>query len=214
VLSHYEDALGGLGIVAKERANLAQSLEEALNLVEFCAGACVVRVPRLLRLRELGLELTDERQNAYSIGKHGQWVSLGHAFFAEDKDGVTVVASKHKYRPVFVAVAHKPGPGRPLVSDRPQHFDPVLLIECVGRINEQGSPIFLGFVQIPEGLHRMDAALYACFKSSTELLVDAAGLLGFSSCHKEENFRRSTAPTFANANWTDTRAFFQGTEPP
>jgi hypothetical protein len=32
----------------------------------------------------------------------------------------------------------------------------------------------------------MDATLYACFKASTEL-VDAASLLGFSSCHKEED---------------------------
>jgi hypothetical protein len=70
------------------------------------------------------------------------------------------------------------------VSDCPQHFDPILPIECVGRIDEQESSFFLRFVQIPEGLHCMDAALYACFKASTEL-VDAAGLLGFSSCHKE-----------------------------
>jgi hypothetical protein len=82
---------------------------------------------------------------------------------------------------VFLAVEYKPGPGRPLVSDRPQHFDLILLIECVGRIDEQESPIFLLLVQIPEGLHRIYAALYACFKASTEL-VNAAGLLGFSSC--------------------------------
>jgi hypothetical protein len=110
---------------------------------------------------------------------------------------------------VFVAVEYKPSPGWPLVSDRPQHFDPILLVECVGRINEQESPIFFHLVQIPEGLHRMDAALYACIKASTEL-VDATGLLGFSACHKEEEFCRSMAPSFANANWMDTRAFIQG----
>jgi hypothetical protein len=99
------------------------------------------------------------------------------------------------------------------VSDRPQHFDPILLIECVGRVNEQKSPIFFHFVQILEGLHHVDAALFACFKASTEL-VNAAGLLGFSSCQKEENFCRSTAPRFANANWTDTWAFVQGAKPP
>jgi hypothetical protein len=157
--------------------------------------------------------LADERQDAYSVGKLGDRVSLGQTFFAEDKDGVTVVALEHKYRPVFVAVEYKPGPGRPLVLDCPQHFDLILLIECVGRIDEQESPIFLHLLQIPEGLHHMDAVLYACFKASTEL-VDAAGLLGFSSCHKEEEFRRSTAPSFANANWTDTRALVQGTKPP
>jgi hypothetical protein len=108
-----------------------------LNLIEFCAGACVVRVPRMLHLREVGLELADERQDTYSVGEHGEWVSLGHAFFAEDKDGVTVVALEDEYRPVFLAIKYKPGPGRPLVSDRPQHFDPILSIECVGRIDEQ-----------------------------------------------------------------------------
>jgi hypothetical protein len=157
--------------------------------------------------------LADEGQDAYSVDEHGEWVSLGHAFFAEDKEGVTVVASEHKYRPVFVAVKHKPGPGWPLVPDRPQHFNPFLLIECVRRVNEQESPIFFRLVQIPKGLHRMDAALYACFKSSTEL-VDAAGLLGFSSCHKEEDFCRSTASSFANTYGTDTWAFVQSTKLP
>jgi hypothetical protein len=84
-------------------------------------------------LRKLSLELADERQDAYSIGGHGEWVSLGHALFAEDNNGVTVVAEEHEYRTVFVAVEYKHGPGRPLVSDRPQLFDPILLIECVGR---------------------------------------------------------------------------------
>jgi hypothetical protein len=50
---------------------------------------------------------------------------------------------------VFVAVEYKPGPGQPLV-----------LIERVGRIDEQESPIFLLFVQIPEGLHRMYASAF------------------------------------------------------
>ncbi len=58
----------------------------------------------------------------------------------------------------------------------------------------------------------MDAALYACFKASAEL-VDAAGLLGLSACHKEESFCRSTAPSFAKTNWADTQAFIQGTKP-
>jgi hypothetical protein len=138
----------------------------------------------------------------------------GHAFFAEDKDSVIVVASEHKYRPVFVAVKDKPGPGVwPLVLDRPQHIDPIMLIEYVRRVNEQESPIFFCLLQIPKGLHRVDAAVYACFKASTEL-VDAAGLLGFSSCHKEEDFCRSTAPSFANAYWTDTWAYVQGAKPP
>jgi hypothetical protein len=154
-----------------------------------------------------------ERQDAYSVGEHGEWVSLGHAFFAEDKDGMTVVAAEHEYRPVFVAVEYKAGPGRPLVSDRPQHFDPILLVERIGGVNEQESPIFLRLLEIPEGVHRMDATLYACFKASTEL-VDAAGLLaGFSACHKEEDFFRSTVPSFANANWEDTWAFTQGAMP-
>jgi hypothetical protein len=49
-----------------------------------------------------------------------EWVSLGHPFFAEDKDGVTVlVATEHKYRSVFVAVEYKPGPGRAFVPDYP-----------------------------------------------------------------------------------------------
>jgi hypothetical protein len=56
--------------------------------------------------------LADERQDAYSIGEHGEWVLLGHAFFAEDKDGLTVVALEHEYHPVFVAVEYKPGPER------------------------------------------------------------------------------------------------------
>jgi hypothetical protein len=46
-------------------------------------------------------------------------------------------------------------------------------------------PYFL--VQIPEGLHHMDATLNTSFESSAEL-VNAAGLLGFSACHKEEDF--------------------------
>jgi hypothetical protein len=155
-------------------------------------------------LRELGLELADER-HAYSVGEQGEWVSLGHILFAEDKDGVTVVAAEHEYRPVFVADEYKPGPGRPLVPDRPQHFDPILLVEYVGRIIEQESQIFLRLVQIPEGLHCTDAALYACFKASTEL-ANAAGFLGFSACHKKEGFCHCMAPSFANANW----AFIQG----
>jgi hypothetical protein len=58
----------------------------------------------------------------------------------------------------------------------------------------------------------MDAALYACFKASTEL-VNAAGFLGLSAYHKEDKFCRMTAPGFANADWTDTRAFIQGGNP-
>jgi hypothetical protein len=99
------------------------------------------------------------------------------------------------------------------MSDRPHHFDPILLVERVGRVNEQESPIFLYLMQIPESLHCMDAALYACFKASTEL-VDATGLFGFSACHKEEAFCRSTAPSFANNNcWANTRASIQGAKP-
>jgi hypothetical protein len=139
-------------------------------------------------------------------------VSLGHASFAQDKDSVTVVALEHKYRPVFVAVEYKPCPWGPLVSDH-QHFNPILLIGHIGRINEQESPIFFHLVQIPEGLHCMDAALYTCFETNTEL-VNSAGLLGFSACHKEEAFGRCTVPSFANAYWADARAFIQGTKPP
>jgi hypothetical protein len=56
--------------------------------------------------------LADERQDAYSVGEHREWVSLGHAFFAEDEDGVTAVALEHEYHPVFVAVEYKPGSER------------------------------------------------------------------------------------------------------
>jgi hypothetical protein len=87
----------------------------------------------------------------------------GHVFFAQDKDGVTIIAVEHEYRPVFVAVKYKPGPGWPLMLDGPQHFDPILLLEWVGRFNEQESPLFLHLMQILEGLHHMDAALFACF---------------------------------------------------
>jgi hypothetical protein len=80
---HNEDALGWLRVVTKEMANLAQFPDEACNLVKFGACNCVKSVARLLHLQELGLELADERQDAYSVGKHGEWVSLGHAFFAE-----------------------------------------------------------------------------------------------------------------------------------
>ena len=55
----------------------------------------------------------------------------------------------------------------------------------------------------------MDTALYACSKASTEL-VNAAGLLGISACHKEEDFCCSMAPSFANGNWAYTQAFIQG----
>jgi hypothetical protein len=112
VLTQNEDALGWLRVVTKERANLTQSPEAARNVVGFCAGACVIRVPRLLHLRELGLELADARQDArqdaYSLGQHGEWFSLGYTFFAEDKDGATVIAAEHECRPVFLVVKHIP----------------------------------------------------------------------------------------------------------
>jgi hypothetical protein len=207
VLGHNEDALAWLRIIAEERANLAQLPEKVHSII--CAGTCVIRILRLLHLLELHLELADERQDAYSVGEHGDWVSLGHAFIAEDKDGLTVIASEHEYRPVFVAVEYKPGPGRPLVPDPPQHCcDPILLFRRIGRMNEQESPIFFCLLQIPEGLHCMDAALYTCFETSAEL-VNSAGLLGFSTCHKEEDFGRCTAPSFG-----DARAFIQGAKPP
>jgi hypothetical protein len=91
-----------------------------LNLIKFFAG--VIYVPKLLHLRESGPELVDKRQDAYSVGKHGEWVFVCHAFFAEDEDGVTIIAAEHEYRPVFVAVEYKPGPRQPLVLDCPQHF--------------------------------------------------------------------------------------------
>jgi hypothetical protein len=69
-------------------------------------------------LRELSLDLADERHDAYSKGKYGEGVSLGHAFVAEDKDSVTIVAAEHEYCPVFVTIEYKPGPGRPLLLDR------------------------------------------------------------------------------------------------
>jgi hypothetical protein len=72
------------------------------------------------------------------------------------------------------------------------------------------SPYFL--VQIPEGLHHMDATLNTCFESSAEL-VNAAGLLGFSAYHKEEDFCHRTAPTFTSTNWADTRTFIKGAKP-
>jgi hypothetical protein len=64
-----------------------------------------------------------------SVGKRGEWVSLGQAFFADDKDGVTVVAAEHEYHPVFVAVEYKPGPTWPLLSDHSQHFNPILPVK-------------------------------------------------------------------------------------
>jgi hypothetical protein len=82
-------------------------------------------------LRDIGLELGNERQYADPVSEHGEWVSLGHAFFTEDKDGLSIVAAEYEYRPVFVAVKYKLSPTRPLVSNRPQDFDPILLIECV-----------------------------------------------------------------------------------
>jgi hypothetical protein len=79
-----------------------------LNLIKFYNGTCVIRIPRLFHLEDPGLELSDERQDAYSIGKHGEWVSPGHAFFAEDKEGMPNAAVEHEYHPVFVAIKYKP----------------------------------------------------------------------------------------------------------
>jgi hypothetical protein len=51
---------------------------------------------------------------------------------------------------VFVTIKYKPGSRWPLVSNSPQHACSILLIECIGRINEEKSPLFFLLMHIPK----------------------------------------------------------------
>ncbi len=72
MLSHDEDALGGLRIVPKLWSYLTEPTEKALDLIESCASICVICVPGLFHIRELSLELADERQDVDPVSGHGE----------------------------------------------------------------------------------------------------------------------------------------------
>jgi hypothetical protein len=188
---------------AKVRTNLLKLTKEAADVVEISASSGVIGVPRLFHFRKVSLEQADERREACATRKHGERISLGHAFLAAEKVGSPVVAAEHECPPVSAAIECKPGPQRPLMTDSPQHGCPVLLVECILCINEQKAPILFMLVQLPEVLHRMNTAFNSCFKTSAEL-INSMGLIGFTASHEEKTFCEQSPPNFINAKWADS----------
>ena len=65
---------------------------------------------------------------------------------------------------------------RPLMWDIPNLGCPVILIECVLRINEEKTPVFFLRVLLPEDAHVMYAALYPHLHPPGQLVCPAGGL--------------------------------------
>jgi hypothetical protein len=62
------------------------------------------------------------------------------------------------------------------MAKNPQHGCPLLFIQCIFWFNEQKAPILFMLVQLPEVLHRMNAAFNTCFQTSTKLVDPTASL--------------------------------------
>ena len=66
----------------------------------------------------------------------------------------------------------------PLIRDCLRHGGIFLLIDCVTRVNEEKSPVFLLLMILPEHLHNMYLTLYLRFDSPA-YLIHPIGLIGF-----------------------------------
>jgi hypothetical protein len=108
-----------------------------------------------------------EGEEKETICHHGKWVSLGHAFFAEDDEGMTIRETDHKDRPVPVTIKCKPGP---LVVDGSQHDHPVSFVERIFCINKKESPFLLGRVGLPKQSNSMDDPFDSSLEAGTKLV--------------------------------------------
>jgi hypothetical protein len=147
----------------------AYLLEPPKKLAEFretSPGASVVGVPGLFHIREFIFQPPNEREKANAIGCHSQGIALRHSFFAEDEGRTfTILTPDHEDDKVPITIKGKLCTRRPLVSNRPQHDDSIQLVECVLRINEQKSPVFMASKLLPKLIDSMDPTFYAGLKA-------------------------------------------------
>ena len=93
------------------------------------------------------------------------------------------------------------------MSDRPQNYGPVLLIELIAHINEDKPPVLLLQVLLPHKPHHVDPTLYLLFHTPEELLFPL-GLFGLHSHHRKDVLCKEDLPDIANPNRSHTGIIF------
>ena len=96
--------------------------------------------------------------------------------------------------------------------DIPNLGCPVILIECVLRINEEKTPVFFLRVLLPEDAHVMYAALYPQFHSPGQLVYPTGGLCCLP-CHPKHALRHQPSPGFSHVDRSDPWLLVQCDQP-
>ena len=105
----------------------------------------------------------------------------------------------HQCGPVVATFECKICATGPIVSDRPQNYGPVLLIECIAHVNRDKTPVVLLQVLLPHKPHHVDSPLYIYFQTPEELLLPV-GLFGLFSNHCKYALSEESLPGITNPN--------------
>ena len=93
----------------------------------FCALA--IRVPWLREFRVNGKELKNEQDYPYAIDDHAKVIPVGHSLLDMKELSRPVHVTHQQSVPVEIEAEGELRTTRPLESDVPHHFHPIILIE-------------------------------------------------------------------------------------
>ena len=108
----------------------------------------------------------------------------------------------HQGGPVTVAVKGKPRATGTLVPDIPKYFCPVLLIECVPRINDEEPPVLFLGVLLTQQYHGVYPGIQSCPHDAGQLFCPSGGLSLFPRHPKQALFHQPP-PILPNSDWSD-----------
>ena len=78
-----------------------------------------------------------EQEDPYAVGNNGKGILLGHYFIAVQEVAGPIHALHHQSSPVLIAVESEPRTTRPLKSEVPQNYCPILFVESVLYVNKE-----------------------------------------------------------------------------
>ena len=156
-------------------------------------------------------EITDDQEDTTVTYNPVQGVLLGHTILSMQEVARPFHVMHHKSGPVAVSLRSKPCATRPLILDGPQHGCPILLIECISRVNDKEAPVLLLDVLLPHKVNCMGATLNTSLHLPTQL-VSATCFLCLWTIDFLDALGNQPPPSHPHAHRQNPRFFIQADE--
>ena len=98
----------------------------------------------------------NQRQNFDYVYYHREWVSLGEPLLSVKEFPHPSPIPDHQGGPLAATFEFKICATVPIVLDLPHNYGPVLLIECIVRVNEDKPPVLILRVLLPHNRGRLE----------------------------------------------------------